>query len=104
MPARSWCEPRGHHTMIRPAQPMLPGSRAVAFAAAAVVALLQLSCAASNGPAFNNPMPAARAGLRPEYRVFYDELKEYGDWVLIEPYGFVFRPRTRFNDWSPYYD
>ena len=77
---------------------------AALLAATALLTLLQLSCAASNQTAVNNPMPAARAGLRPEYRVFYDEMKDYGDWVLIEPYGFVFRPRTRFNEWSPYFD
>jgi len=47
-------------------------------------------------------MPAARAGLPPEYRIFYDALSGYGDWVLIEPYGYLFRPRTTFMDWRPY--
>lgn len=51
-----------------------------------------------------HPMPAARAALQPEYRIFYDELSDYGDWILIEPYGFVFRPRTRFASWTPYWD
>ena len=37
-------------------------------------------------------MPAARAGLSAEYRVFYDALQDYGDWPLIEPFGYVFRP------------
>jgi hypothetical protein len=47
-------------------------------------------------------MPAARAALAPEYRIFYDALQDYGDWVLIEPYGYLFRPRTSFHDWRPY--
>jgi hypothetical protein len=47
-------------------------------------------------------MPAARAGLRPEYRLFYDALVDYGDWALIEPYGFVFRPAVDFLSWRPY--
>jgi len=76
---------------------------AATLAGAVLLALLQLSCA-TTGPAQGTPMPAARASLRPEYRVFYDELQDYGDWVLIEPYGFVFRPRTRFGTWSPYFD
>lgn len=61
------------------------------------------SCAVgttSNPP--TSSMSAARAGLRPEYRLFYDTLAEYGDWVLIEPYGYVFRPRVGFADWRPY--
>ena len=73
-------------------------------AAAGMLALLQLSCATTGPGPQGRSMPAARASLRPEYRVFYDELQDYGDWVLIEPYGFVFRPRTRFGNWSPYYD
>src|SRR5213594_1639971 len=78
--------------------------RAPAFASL-LLALVQLSCAVSgNLTPVQSSMPAARAGLRPEYRVFYDELIDYGDWKLIEPYGFVFRPRTRFQTWSPYYD
>jgi hypothetical protein len=47
-------------------------------------------------------MPAARLALRPEYRIFYDALTDYGDWVLIEPYGYVFRPRVDFVTWRPY--
>jgi hypothetical protein len=77
---------------------------APALAAGVLLALLQLSCATTGMTPDPVSMPAARAGLRPQYRVFYDELVDYGDWILIEPYGFVFRPRTRFNSWSPYYD
>lgn len=49
-------------------------------------------------------MSAARAGLRPEYRLFYDSLEEHGDWILIEPYGYVFRPRVSAVAWRPYDD
>lgn len=47
-------------------------------------------------------MPAARAALAPEYRIFYDTLQDYGDWVLIEPYGYLFRPRVQFHTWRPF--
>jgi len=61
------------------------------------------SCAASVGGLESAPaMPAARAGLRPEYRVFYDALSDYGDWTLVEPYGYVFRPAVSFATWRPY--
>ena len=91
--------------MTRPTSRLASAVRALALLAiACVLALLQLSCSTSSLTPAASPMPAARAGLRPEYRVFYDELQEYGDWMLIEPYGFVFRPKTRFNNWSPYYD
>lgn len=65
------------------------------------VALLS-GCAAGNAPVPGESMPAARAGLHPEYRIFYDALQGYGDWLLIEPYGFVFRPLININDWRPY--
>src|SRR5512138_3799115 len=71
-----------------------------------VLLLLLLSvggCAVSGGPALTPPpQPAARIALRPEYRVFYDALSDYGDWVLIEPWGYVFRPRVDFGVWRPY--
>jgi hypothetical protein len=47
-------------------------------------------------------MPAARAGLQPEYRIFYDALQDYGDWTLIEPFGYVFRPYGNVEGWRPY--
>jgi len=40
--------------------------------------------------------------MRPEHRVFYDMLDGQGDWVLIEPYGYVFRPDVNFVAWRPY--
>lgn len=61
------------------------------------------SCAVSTpGVRSSRSMPAARAALRPEYRIFYDTLNDYGQWVLIEPLGYLFRPRADFNDWRPY--
>jgi len=68
-----------------------------------VLAALSSSCAVSTpGIEPTRSMPAARAGLRPEYRIFYDTLSDYGQWLLIEPIGYVFRPQLDFNDWRPY--
>jgi hypothetical protein len=61
-------------------------------------------CASSGFVPETRTMPAARSALRPEYRLFYDALIDYGDWVLIEPHGFVFRPRVDFNSFRPYGD
>lgn len=80
--------------------------------AALALAATSLSCAVTGGGESPGPgtayvsrsMPAARAALPPAFRVFYDELAEHGDWVLIEPYGFVFRPRVNFVAWRPYLD
>lgn len=47
-------------------------------------------------------MPIERQALAPQYRFFYDALVDYGDWVLIEPYGYVFRPDVNFVAWRPY--
>ncbi len=78
----------------------------------ALVVLLAttLSCAVSDVPGVYAPgespaMPlqsAAREGLAPPYRGFYDALEGEGDWTLIEPYGWVFRPRVNFDSWRPY--
>jgi hypothetical protein len=88
-------------------------SRFWRIGALAVLTLLAIgagSCATtpavepSSEPVANSATYAARAGLRPEYRVFYDALVDYGDWVLIEPYGWVFRPRVGYDTWNPYWD
>jgi hypothetical protein len=62
-----------------------------------------LSCAApmTGGPP---AQPPARAALQSEVRFFYDALIDYGDWVLIEPPGYVFRPRNNVIGWQPYQD
>jgi hypothetical protein len=69
-----------------------------------LLALGQLSCAAGSLTPIQEPMPAARAGLLPEYRLFYDALQDYGDWIVIEPFGYVFRPREDMVNWRPYAD
>ncbi len=71
---------------------------------ALLLAAALAGCAAPQLSATRDAMPAARAGLRPEYRIFYDALQDYGDWVLIEPYGFVFRPSVNVAQWRPYMD
>ncbi len=71
----------------------------------AAILLLGLSgCSQAGFVPESSPMPAARAGLEPEYRIFYDSLIDHGDWILIEPLGFVFRPRVNFVAWQPYDD
>ena len=71
----------------------------------ALAAALGLAgCAATGFQPVSPTMSAAKAGLPPEFRVFHDALEEYGDWVLIEPYGYLFRPRVSFVDWRPYRD
>ena len=89
-------EPSGYNACMRP-----PFARM----AAAALAVTQLSCAVGGGlTPLPHSMPAARAALQPEYRVFYDTLTDYGDWTLIQPYGYVFRPRVAVSQWRPYGD
>lgn len=87
--------------------------RPLVLAAALALAALASSCAVhdaqdSLGPSvYDAPpaaesMPSAKIGLPPQYRVFHDELAEYGDWTLIEPYGWCFRPAVNFVAWRPY--
>ncbi len=84
-------------------------ARLLLCASVLLLAMVAVSCAVSDGQgqygssAYSAPPPApARVGLPVEYRVFYDELADEGDWVLIEPYGWCFRPRVNFVAWRPY--
>jgi hypothetical protein len=93
------CPPRA---FARPRRPSLGPLVAIG---ALLLAFAIGGCASQGFVPDEHPMPAARAALQPEFRIFYDELSDYGDWILIEPYGFVFRPRTRFStQWQPYTD
>lgn len=88
---------------------MKTSSRRISGHALAALLLLALalgsvSCASQGFTPDASPMPSARASLRPEYRVFYDALADYGDWKLIEPFGYTFRPRVNFDAWQPYGD
>ncbi len=57
---------------------------------------------------FSVPPPAqrepARIGLPRIHRPFVDALEGTGDWVLIEPFGWVFRPDVNTVAWRPYRD
>lgn len=68
----------------------------------ALLALTQLSCATVALTPDEESMPAARLALSPGQRVFYDALEGYGEWLLIEPLGYVFRPYDSDEYWRPY--
>lgn len=95
-------------TLIHPER--LPVYRRNAIAIAVLVlAGFAGSCASTSsqdGPGPSSyaapPSHPARIGLQPIYRPFFDELKDEGDWTLIEPYGWCFRPRVNFVAWRPY--
>ncbi len=78
----------------------------------ASLVLLASSCAVNGGlggqdipqPPQARPMEAGRLGLAPALRPFYDALTEFGDWILVEPNGWVFRPRVNTVAWRPYQD
>ncbi len=74
------------------------------FLALALAVAPILGCAAGGLAPASSSQPVARQAMAPEYRVFYDALEDYGDWILIEPYGFVFRPRVAWNQWRPFED
>ncbi len=78
--------------------------RWILVSAATLLVATQLSCATGGLTPEQHSMPAERAALQPEYRIFYDSLRDYGDWVLVEPYGFLFRPRVALASWRPYSD
>lgn len=82
--------------------------RVMALGLLLLTASLLSSCAApmqGEEPGLSAPrssMPAAKQAMAPALRVFHDELTDYGDWVLIEPYGYVFRPDVNTVAWRPY--
>jgi len=86
---------------MTPASGFARSLRSIALAVA-LGGLLGCGVAGLHPVASNEPV--ARQALLPEYRVFYDALVDYGDWVLIEPFGFVFRPRVSWNQWMPFQD
>jgi hypothetical protein len=76
----------------------------------ALLAFALVSCAVSGGTdSASSPPPLTdsydspvRANMRPEHRVFFDMLEGLGDWTLVEPYGYVFRPNVNIVAWRPY--
>jgi hypothetical protein len=82
----------------------IPGTRALRLLALALLTLSQLSCASAGLTPATHAEPPERMGLAPEYRVFYDALKDQGDWVYVQPHGYVFRPNVNFITWRPYED
>jgi Family of unknown function (DUF6600) len=80
-----------------------PPAGGLARVAGLALALAASGCAtAGYTPDATPSMPVVRMSLAPEYRFFYDALEGYGDWTLIEPYGYVFRPDVNFVAWRPY--
>ena len=82
----------------------LPSARPLLRIAVALAALTQLSCAAAGLAPATHSQPAERLGLAPEFRIFYDTLQDQGDWLYIQPVGYVFRPDVNFITWRPYED
>jgi hypothetical protein len=74
------------------------------FATAALSLTALGGCASVGLTPVTPSQPVARQQLKPEYRVFYDALRDYGEWVSIEPVGFVFRPNVVWNQWEPFAD
>ncbi|MGB9892995.1 MAG: DUF6600 domain-containing protein [Candidatus Saccharicenans sp.] len=46
----------------------------------------------------------ARRYLPEDMSEFEAELNQYGDWVYVPPYGYVWVPRDVGDDWRPYYN
>ncbi len=46
------------------------------------------------------PVPAQEAGI--DVGSFYDDLDPYGDWIWVDPYGWVWSPSVTDTFWRPY--
>ncbi len=70
-------------------------TRILLLATAALVSLALLGVPAS-------PRTAGADEVRADVAVFYDSLASYGDWVTVEPYGWVWVPTAVDTGWRPY--
>lgn len=75
--------------------------RTILVALSLPVLFLGSACAGT----IHEPGPPARGpgpGASVEVSFFYGELARYGDWVLVEPYGWVWTPWGTAPGWRPY--
>ena len=86
----------------------------------ALILLVMLSVAAypaASEAGFSTPGPSVRSPLGQQYygspqqygqnedsAYFYDRLSPYGDWLELNPYGYVWVPRHMGYRWRPYTD
>jgi|WetSurMetagenome_2_1015567.scaffolds.fasta_scaffold113368_2 hypothetical protein len=49
-----------------------------------------------------SPPPAPRPPVSVNVGYFYDALEPYGDWLWVDPYGWVWAPNTVAPFWRPY--
>lgn len=59
--------------------------------------LFSLGCTTYDGP-----RPTPRYGPELRIEVFYDALSPYGEWILLDAYGWVWIPRGVGATWRPY--
>lgn len=90
--------------MNRPNNLILASLLSAALGAAAASCAVDGGVREGGAPAAPPSMPAGKIGLAPQLRVFFDELEPHGDWILVEPHGWVFRPRVNTVAWRPYRD
>jgi hypothetical protein len=85
-----------------------------------LILVIAVSCAGySSSPGVGYPAGAGSAmapsvaqysrgpqqyGQNEDTSYFYDRLSPYGDWVELEPYGYVWAPRHMGYRWRPYSD
>ena len=85
----------------------MPVSRC-AMTAAILLPLIQGYSQEAGAPGQAEPIPAAfqpvAQPLSPEASFFYDQLSPYGQWLWIDPYGWVWSPNYVAAGWRPYTD
>src|SRR5262245_54764686 len=78
------------------------GQAAIMILALFVLSFMPLPRASQAEAAVNVDL-AFRAG-NADVDFFYDALAPYGDWMEMQPYGWVWAPRSVDPDWRPYRD
>jgi len=64
----------------------------------------QTASAPDQGPPVPGIAPAPAPPLNPETSFFYDSLAPYGQWLWVDPYGWVWTPNSVAPGWRPYTD
>ena len=75
--------------------------------AVAVLVLLCSACVVAvqeepGRPVYTPPPPPPPPAYGDDYGLFYDDLEPYGEWVLLNPYGWVWSPWRVEPAWRPY--
>jgi hypothetical protein len=66
------------------------------------LSVILVGCATSAPAGFDVRVGLGFQAGNADVDFFYDSLAPYGDWIEMNPYGWVWAPRSLTSDWRPY--